>query len=173
MGALGKRLEEQAVAERERAPISVPKSRALACVALRLAGASYSAIAEIQDLANPAQARQVVEEALAASVNEQKDIEKMRALTSLRLERLLQSVWGPATDATNREHLNYSRTALAIVDRLSKLHGADAPQRLEVSTPDAERKEAWLRLAMERVGGLGAIEEEADIIDAEVLEGDE
>jgi hypothetical protein len=91
----------------------------------------------------------------------------------MRLDRLLQSVWGPATDAKHREHLAYNRTALAIVDRMTKLHGADAPQRLEVSTPDAERKEAWLRLAMQQVGGLEMIEEEADIIDAEVLDGDE
>ena len=96
----------------------------------------------------------------------------MRALTSLRLERLLQSVWGPATDAANKEHLNYARTALALVDRISKLHGTDAPQRVEVSTPDSERKEAWLRLALKQVGGLEGIEEEAEIIDAVVVEGD-
>jgi hypothetical protein len=171
---LGETLEQQAKREVETAleAVPIPKSRALACVALRLAGASYSAIADIHELGSPAIARQVVEEALAASVDEQRDIPKMRALTSLRLERLLQSVWGPATDAKDKDHLNYSRTALAIVDRLSKLHGTDAPQRLEVSTPDVERKEAWLRLAMERVGGLKGIEAEADIIDAEVVEGD-
>ena len=172
---MGETREEIAMRENEQAltPTQVPKSRAMACVALRLAGASYAAIAEVQELASPAIARQVVEEALAASVDEQKDIPKMRALTSLRLERLLQSIWGPATDATNKEHLNYARTALALVDRISKLHGTDAPQRLEVSTPDAERKEAWLRLAMQQVGGLEGIEAEAEIIDAEVIRGDE
>lgn len=172
---MGETLEQKALRETSEAEVSVPvpTSRALACVALRLAGASYAAIAEIHELGSPSIARQVVEDALAASVDEQKDIPKMRALTSLRLERLLQSIWGPATDASNREHLNYARTALALVDRISKLHGTDAPQRVEVSTPDSERKEAWLRLALKQVGGLQAIEEEADIIDAEVIEGDD
>lgn len=172
---MGETLEQKAIRETSEAdaPVPVPPSRALAAVALRLAGASYSAIAEIHELGSATIARQVVEEALAASVNEQKDIPKMRALTSLRLERLLQSVWGPATDPKHKDHLNYSRTALALVDRISRLHGTDAAQRIEVSTPDLERKEAWLRLALEKVGGLDGIEEEADIIDAEVVEGDE
>jgi len=172
---LGETLAEKAIREtgQELSIEPMPPSRAMACVALRLAGASYSAIAEIQELQSPQHARQVIEEALAASVDEAKDIPKMRAVTSMRLDRLLQAVWGPATDQKHRDHLNYSRTALAIIDRQAKLHGADAPQRVEVSRPDDERKEAWLRLALQQVGGMKGLEAEADIIDAEVVDGDE
>jgi len=172
---VGDTLEQKALREssQELEVTKVPQSRALSCVALRIAGASFSAIAEVNELGSPAIARQIVEEALAASVDENKDIAKLRALHSLRLDRLLQSVMPQAVDKKNVKRLDYLRAALSIIDRQAKLHGTDAPQRLEVYTPDNQRKEEWLRRALEEIGGIKGLEEEADIIDAEVVDGDE
>jgi len=143
-------------------------------VALRLAGAPYEAIAKTLGYATTRQARAAVETVLANSVNEAVDLPQMRELTSRRIERLLRSVWSKATDPDSVDHLAYARTALALIDRHSRLMGLDAPQRLEVSTPDEATKEKWVRGMIDQVKPEGVAREVAsiddDIVDAEIYE---
>lgn len=171
MTELAQQAQREAQQDEEQALVGgrTSEQRAEAALALRLSGAGYPAIARTLEYVNAAAARHAVEKILAASAHEAKDVATLRAMTSQRLERLLRSVWSKATDPDDEEHLAYSRTALAIIDRHARLVGADAPQKMEVYTPDQEAQEAWIRGMLEQVGPKG-IEEEADIIDVEFEE---
>jgi|GEM_PF-4449448 len=149
----------------------VNPSRAKATVALRLSGAGFADIAEIEGFASASVARKVFEESLAASLTED-DLQHLRSLTDARLNRLMQSIWPKAINQKNPEQLAFLRAALSISDRLERLHGIAAPQRVEVYTPDERAKQEWLEAALARIGPAGALSEE-DIIDAEVVGDDD
>ena len=144
-------------------------TRQEAAVALRIAGASYSEIARTLEYASAALARQAVERSLATTVGgESRD--QLRFIEARRLERLLRSLWGKATDEHDEEHLAAVRTAVAIIDRHARLYGLDAPQEMVVYTPAATEIEAWVsRMAAQVRGELPA---EADIIGETVAIGD-
>ena len=57
------------------------------------------------------------------------NVEELRTLHRLRLERLLLAVWGPALNGD----VNSVRTATALLDAISKLMGLDAPARINVT----------------------------------------
>lgn len=142
------------------------KTRQEAAVGLRIAGAAYSEIAEVLGYSNATTARQAVERSLASTVG-QESREQLRFLEARRLERILRGLWKKATDDKNAEHLAAARTALAVIDRHSKLYGLDAPTEMVVYTPAASELEAWVsRMATQVRGELPA---EADII-GEVME---
>jgi len=170
------KVEDTAVEESEMvvfddgSKLNISKSRALGIVGLKLSGASFVAIAEIEGLANDKAARLIYERTIAATVDESKDIPYLRNLASQRIERLLQAVWTKAIDRKNPDQLAYTRTALALIDRHSKLHGMDAPQRLEVYTPDAQAKEEWVAAVLSKIDP-DQQGHEADIIDAEIVDG--
>lgn len=146
------------------------ETRARAAVALRIAGASYQQIADAQQFADAATARRVVEATIAATVAPE-DVDHLRQLTGMRLERLLQAVWPKALKEKDPDQLAYSRTALAIIDRHAKLFGVDAPQKVEVYTPDQQEKREWVQTMLLHVTE-GDIETEAETIDAELVEDD-
>lgn len=149
-----------------------PSSQARSALALRLAGASYESIAKTVGYQSANAAKRAVEGILEDTVNESRDLPQLRELTGRRIERLLRSVWAKATDEESADHLAYVRTALALIDRHARLMGVDAPQRLEVSTPDTEAKERWIRGMIEKLNPESASREvddlDEDIIDAEV-----
>lgn len=146
-----------------------PEQRAQAAVALRLSGAPHSAIAKTLGYTSATDARIAVERTLAESAKESRDLPALRQLTSGRLERLLRAVWKNAVDDEHPDQLAYTRTALAIIDRHARLMGVDAPQKMEVYTPDQQAQEDWIRGMLAQVGPKG-IAEEADIIEAEIVE---
>lgn len=148
-----------------------PEQRAEAALTLRLSGAPYAAIARTLEFVNAGAARSAVEQLLAESGGSERDIAAARAMTSSRLERLLRSTWPKATDPDDPDHLQYVRTSLAIIDRHARLLGADAPQKLEVYTPDQKAQEEWVQAMLREVGPDG-VEEEENIIDAEIVEMD-
>lgn len=141
-------------------------SRVEAAIALKVAGANYSEIAEVLGYSDVTQARSAVERGLAATASED-DRKTQREIASRRLERLLRSIWSKATDEENPEQLSAARTALAIVDRHIRLNGSDAPSEMVVYAPSAGELDAWVaRMAKQLRSGLP---EEVDIIDGEVI----
>lgn len=155
-------VKDEVAADAVPAP-SVPSTRARGAVALRLAGASYKEIAEVQEFTNAQVARQVVEAELANSLDDN-DVSMLRALESARIERLLQSVWSRALSPQNPDQLAYSRHALSLIDRHAKLHGLDAPQKIEVYTPDQQEKVEWVKMMLDKVSD-GEVVVEAEIVD--------
>jgi hypothetical protein len=114
-----------------------------AAVALRLAGASYTEIAEALALTDAKAARSAVETTLAAQTTEQTR-EQLRGEEAARLERLLRGVWGKATNPDHAEHLPAAKVALAIIDRHVRLHGLDAPAEVIVHSPTTAEIDAWV-----------------------------
>lgn len=178
-------LESTALAEVDHtAAGEVPEQRARAALALKISGAPYSAIAEHLGFANARIARVVVERYLSEMVTDA-DLKPQRALASERLERLLRAVWPRAISETtewtdpdgkrhvtpNAEQLQYVRTALMIIDRSARLHGIDAPQKLEVTRPSDEEVTQWAFRMAEEAGMMGVREAE-DIMEAELVEAD-
>ena len=143
-------------------------NRADAAITLKIAGATYTEIAETVGYKSATQARQAVEEALAA-MSGPEDRERLRFLEARRLERLLRGLWKKATDDKDEEHLAAARVALAIIDRHSKLYGLDAPQEMVVYTPAAAEIEEWVQRQARQI--RGALPEEADVI-GEIVEGE-
>lgn len=168
--ALVNQAKEEVAADLVKAP-TVPATRARAAVALRLAGASYKEIAEIQEFTNAQMARQVVESELAEDIGTG-DMEMLRGLESRRIERLLQAVWPRALKQNDPEQLAYSRHALALIDRHARLHGVDAPAKIEVYTPDQQERIEWVQMMLSKVTE-GEIVMEAEIIDEYTEENEE
>ena len=169
--------EERALAEARSDEASkevttkVTPSRAKAIVALRLSGAGFTEIAQIEELANASAARRIYEETLAAMVGP-KEVEKLCDLFSARLDRLLKAVWAKAINPKQPDQLAFIRTALSINDRIDALHGTAAPQKVEVYTPDLEKQREWLRQAADQFTPADRKQEE-EIIDAVVVGDDE
>lgn len=132
-----------------------------AATALRLAGATYSEIAETLGYADDAEARLAVERDLAIVGSQ--DIpgrDRLRSEEAARLERLLRGVWQKAVTPTDPEHLSAVRTALAVVDRHARLLGLDMPIEMIVHNPTTVEIDAWV---------MGILEQSAS---GEVIEGD-
>jgi len=122
-----------------------PPRQAAAALALRLAGASYSEVAEALGLAGAQEARDHTEHALAWKAWEDKDgRERMRAENGARLERLLRSVWTKATNPDNEEHLAAVKVARELIDRYCKLFGLDAPSEIVIHNPTANEIDSWV-----------------------------
>lgn len=147
-------------------------TRSQSAVALRLSGASYSDIARVLGYASPTHARSAIERVLASTADSPEDLQNLRVLQTRRLERLLQSVMSKAVDPEAEEHLAYNGRALAIIDRISKLHGVDAPTQVQF-TPTDEYLTQYTQRLLEQAGFpiLDAAEATPeDIEDAEVLD---
>lgn len=115
-----------------------PDRRALSAVIMRRRGFSYDAIAEFHDYASPRDARQAVTNAIAKSGTDE-DVKTLRAIESMRLDRLLASVWQRAIDETSPDQLAFNRRASDLIEQIAKLHGLNAPTVLAVVNPDSDR----------------------------------
>lgn len=143
-----------------------PANRANAAVSLRVAGATYGEIAETLGYQGAAAARDAVETSLSAKSSET-DRESLRRTEGARLDRLLRGVWRKATDDTHPEHLAAVGKALAIIDRHSRLFGADAPQEIIHYVPTQEQIDAWVaQISAEHLPNVT----EADIFQLEPVE---
>lgn len=156
-------------------------ARQEAAVSLRIAGANYSEIMRTLEYASVTAARQAVERALAASVGED-DKKQARFIQRRRLERLLRSTWAQATtesvqikdpvtgqtvDVPNEQHLPYVRTALALVDRIIRLDGLDAPTEAIIYNPSNREVEMWIQSMVER--NRGDLPQEYDVIEGHAI----
>jgi hypothetical protein len=153
-------------------------SRQEAAVAMRMEGAPYSDIAATLGYANATQARTAVERCLASLSHSPEDRDHLRFLEARRLERILRGIWKKATQEfitdengekiANVEHLAAARTALAVIDRHSRLYGLDAPQELVVYNPTQIELQKWIEKVAGQVRSAGP--EEVDIISGEVID---
>lgn len=93
----------------------------------------------------------------------------VRNWVSERYTRLLEAVWDEATDKTHREKLENQDRALRILDRMTKLHGAEAPVQSEVKVEAAPEAVEKLVQALAAGQGLGYDTSIFDVVDAEVV----
>jgi hypothetical protein len=142
-------------------------SRQEAAVAMRIAGANYSEIARVLEYASPTLARQAVERSIASTTGTPETREHQRFLESRRLERLLRSLWNKATDEKNEEHLAAIRTAVAIIDRHSRLNGLDQPTEMVVYTPASEEIQKWVAMVSAQM--RSDLPDEDDILTLDVI----
>lgn len=140
--------------------------KANAALQLSLSGASWDEIAEHCGFPDARRARVAVELALENGLFTDTSQEKMRAMASKRLDRLLRAVWGKAINTESPEQLAAAREARAIVADHAKLNGYMAPQQVIV-TPAATELEAWVsKVIASQIPEL----EEGDIFDVEYTE---
>ena len=134
-------------------------------IALKLAGASYKSIAETLGYADSSGAQKAVSRGLKASLQE--NATELRKIHYGRLEHMLMLVWSQV----NTGDANSIHTALAIMDRMERLYGLNAAEKLDVSAGPRETvivadgdKDQYIEQMRK------AIEEDDDIKDAEVVE---
>lgn len=96
-------------------------------MALKLAGASYGAIAQQIGYSDASAARKAVMRGMKLSLQE--NSEELRRLHYGRLEHMLMLLW-PDVNARDLPSIN---TALSVMDRMERLYGLNAAERLEVS----------------------------------------
>ncbi len=170
--------ETELLAAREELEKPDRKTRTHAAIALKIAGADLSEIAEVLGYASVTQARQAVEAGLASTVDDDTR-EKARKLANLRYERLLRSVWVKATQeivkdpvsgkgVVNHELLAANRHAAFLVERQAKLNGAERPTEVINYTPLAYEIQEELKRILE--GSVDNLPTELDIIPSNVIE---
>lgn len=143
-------------------------TQSAAALQLRIDGASWSDIATILEYDTPSKARQAVEDALAKEARSPEKVDHIRLVNSKRLERIYRSLAVRATNPADPDHLQYVRAAVIVIDRHSRLWGADSPQQMNVTvSPSASEIEKWVAKMSNQVHGEIS---EAEIIDAEVVE---
>lgn len=146
-------LERRAGTERELIEAaSKNPTEVRAGMALWLAGATYAEVAEQMGYRSAAQARAIIERALADTVDDTEDRSRLRQKVSLQLDRLMRSVIVKALDPTQPEQLAYVRAVVGIIDRKTQLHGLNAPIQAIVANPSGDELERWLATLAEANG---------------------
>lgn len=147
----------------------VGKRRADAALQLRVAGTGFDDIATTLGYKNGNYVRGLIERALADNVDEEtRDLQ--RELAGRRLERLLRSVWPKANDPSHPEHLPAVREARALIDRHIRLYGLDQMPDVIIHTPGDDELLRWVS---EVLSYTATKVEEANVVDAEVVDADE
>lgn len=149
-----------------------PPTRAAAAVTMAIEGAGYDDIARVMDYRTPVEAKNAVWAAIAAVEADHGDIERMRALHSRRLDKLLYSVFRQATTPGHPDQLAFGRYALAIMGAQAHLYGLDAAQQIVVYTPTQREIAAYAEQVQDLLRSQRGAVGEADIIDVEVVEDD-
>jgi len=158
---------EAGVADNTDLDLAAADNKAQMGVALLLSGASYTDIAKMAGYRDAKTARLAVEAVLANTADSPEAIDQLRVIQDRRYKRLLQSVMGKAVDPKDAEHLAYNARALAIVDRISKLHGVDAPQQVTITPTDAAIHE-FVKQMLPHANASNTAGE-ADILEAEIV----
>lgn len=94
----------------------------------------------------------------------------VRNYISGRYSELLSTVWDTATDKEHVLMLDHQDRALRILDKMAKLHGAEAPVQSEVKVESAPEAVEKLVSALAAQQGLGYDVGIFDVVDAEVVE---
>jgi hypothetical protein len=143
-------------------------TKAEAAVALFVYGVSFTEIKNKLGYSSAHRARIAVERALAASADSAEDRDMARVVVRKQLRRLLAAHMPQAVDIKNPNQLAYSARTLAIIDRLGKLDGVDAPTQIQISASDSDIMNFVEMLMPEAKKDNEAIE--ADIVDAEIID---
>lgn len=162
-----KRAEQKEAAEQ--LPEDTPAVRLAQIINLHIAGYSLAQIGE-----SIGATADEVDRMLAADA--QRYVRSQPALrvyvrnwVSERYLSLLEAVWDEATDRTHREKLENQDRALRILDRMTRLHGAEAPTQTEVKVEAAPEAVEKLVAALAASQGLGYDASIFDVVDAEVV----
>jgi hypothetical protein len=97
-------------------------------MALKLAGASYMAIAQQLGYNDASAARKAVQRGMKASLQE--NAGELKRIHYSRLEHMLMLLWPDV----NQRDLGAMSAALAVMDRMERLFGLNAADRIEVSS---------------------------------------
>lgn len=88
----------------------------------------------------------------------------VRNYISGKYSALLEAVWDEATNKTHAEKLEHQDRALRILDRMAKLHGAEAPSQTEVKVDAAPEAVERLVNALAASQGLGYDDSIFDVV---------
>lgn len=144
-------------------PTKARQRKAAAALQLKLSGASEGDIAQALGYPTERSVRLAIEKALEKELRENpKDREKMRQMASMRLDRLLRSVWPKAIDMDNPEQLVAVTKSREIIADWRRLHGTDAPAEVIVHSPTENTIEEWVAKVINL--GLPPVEED-DVLD--------
>lgn len=94
----------------------------------------------------------------------------VRNYISERYSQMLDAVWDAATDEQHTQKLEHQDRALRILDKMTKLHGAEAPTQTEVKVEHAPEAVEQLVKALSATQGYGYDESVFDIVDADVVD---
>ena len=165
--AAAEALEAEKAAESARAQA---RSQRLAQIAnLFIAGYSLEAIgAAVGSTAD--EIDRLLQEDMARYVRNQPALRVfVRNFISSKYSGLLEAVWDEATDKGHKEKLEHQDRALRILDRMAKLHGAEAPVQSEVKIDAAPEAVERMVQAISAAAGLGYNDTIFDVVDAEVV----
>lgn len=161
--ALGAAREAAALAAQEDA------TRLAQIANLIIAGHSLDSIA-VAIGATPEELDALVQRDMARYVRSQPALRVfVRNWISEKYGGLLEAVWSEATDRTHREKLENQDRALRILDRMAKLHGAEAPVQSEVKVDAAPEAVEKMVAAIAAQAGKGYDASIFDVVDAEVV----
>jgi len=147
------------------------KERQRQAIQLKMAGASYTQIADQLGYASASGAHAAVKRAMEEVPNE--EVDSLRQVDNARLNQMLLGVWGKA----QKGDFGAIDRALKIMERMAKLNGVDAPTKSEITNIGGGttnigtividgNKDSYIQALRKARGEL--VDE--DIIDAEIIE---
>lgn len=163
----------------EAAALATANAQRLAQVVnLSIAGYSLSAIGAAIG-ATPEEVDRMLQQDATRYVRSQPQLRVyVRNWVSERYSKLLDAVWDDAVDMTPNQKITANGfdkklasqdRAIKILERMAKLHGADAPTQSEVKVESAPEAVEKLVQALSRQQGIGYDTDIFDIVDAEVV----
>lgn len=159
--AVKKELEETANVTSTRGKMTKAESAA----AMRVRGLTIPEIRAVLEYDSDAQVRAAIEAVIADSLDNY-DREALRVTVDSRLEQLWRLAYKRARDDRNPQRETATKNALAVLNRMAELHGLDAPKEVRLHHATSSEIEEWIVKATE--SGVGALPQEADIIDVEI-----
>lgn len=93
----------------------------------------------------------------------------VRNYISGKYTTLLEAVWDDASDKNARNKLEAQDRALRILDKMAKLHGAEAPTQAEVKVEAAPEAVEKLVQVLSQAQGFGYDTSIFDVVDGEVV----
>lgn len=93
----------------------------------------------------------------------------VRNWISAKYTKMIEADWEAASDKDHREKLEHQDRVMRMLDRMSKLHGAEAPSQAEVKVDAAPEAVEKLVNALAAGRGLGYDASIFDVVDAEIV----
>jgi hypothetical protein len=129
-------------------------------------GSSWIEVAEVLGYPTARAAKVAVEQALEKNL-QTADREHLRRFVSVKLDRLLRSVWSKATNEEDPDQLAAVTVARGLMQDSVKLWGLAAPSEVVISSPSEREIETWV--AQVHAQSMPQLEE-GDIFEAEIVE---
>lgn len=156
-------------AEEER--LAKAKAKRVAQVAnLLIAGHSFESIG-LAIGATASEVERMMQQDMARYVRTQPALRVfVRNFLSEKYTHLLDAVWDEATDKNHPQKLDNQVAAVRILERMGRLHGADAPTQTEVTVDSAPEAVERLVQALSNAQGVGYDVDIFDVVDGEVVD---